>query len=88
MFTTEELIGSIEYKEWVTEPVVLIHNTYHDAVEPYQTYIVIQSLGDGLYSITRFFKSGNRIMVSVDHNNVTAENVFSILLTDYSRGLI
>lgn len=91
MFTEEILKTSTEFKEWVTpEKVVLIHNCYYDSKEPYGSYIVISKENDDnpdLFTITRFFEGGNRIHTSVDHQDITAEKVFTLLLSDYSRGL-
>ncbi len=39
--TPEELKNSPVFKEWVKGKVVLIHNTYFDAKEPFYSYIVI-----------------------------------------------
>ncbi len=41
MFTQEKLTNSQEFKDWVTGEIALIHNTYHDAKEPYQSWIVV-----------------------------------------------
>ena len=92
MFTEEILKTSKEFKEWITGRVALIHNTYFDSKEPYQTYIVLHS-DMGKWTITRFWQSPNRkgqldkIHVSNDHVNISTEEVFKILLSDYSRGL-
>lgn len=89
-FTQEKLKDSIQFKEWITDKIALIHNAYWDDKSDYAAWIVIQWHEDsgGTYSITRFFEnSNNKIMVSVDHNNLTAEEVFQILLSDYSTGL-
>ena len=91
MFTEQQLKESAEFKEWVTpENVVLIHNCYYDSKEPYGSYIVISKEDDdnpSLYTITRFFQGGNNINVSVDYQDVTAEEIFPLLLSDYSGGL-
>lgn len=92
MFTEEELKNSPEFKTWIGGRVALIHNTYFDSVEPYQTYIVLHS-DMGKWTITRFWKSPNRkdqlnkIWASVDHRDVSTEEVFKLLLSEYSRGL-
>lgn len=92
MFTEQQLKDSAEFKEWVMGEVALIHNCYYDAKEPYGSYIVLSKEDDDepdLYSITRFFKhiGSNHIYVSVDHQNITHQKVFELLLSDYSRGL-
>jgi len=92
MFTEENLKNSTEFKEWITGRIALMHNTYFDSKEPYQTYIVVHS-DMGKWTITRFWKSPNRkdeldkIHVSNDHVEISTEEVFKILLADYSRGL-
>jgi len=92
MFTEENLKNSTEFKEWITGRIALMHNTYFDSKEPYQTYIVVHS-DMGKWTITRFWKSPNRkdeldkIHVSNDHVEISTEEVFKILLSDYSRGL-
>lgn len=92
MFTEEILKNSTEFKDWVTGRVALIHNTYFDSVEPYQTYIVLHS-DMGKWTITRFWRSPNRkdqldrIHVSNDYVDISTEEVFKLLLSKYSRGL-
>jgi|GEM_PF-7070049 len=92
MFTEENLKNSTEFKKWITGRIALMHNTYFDSKEPYQTYIVVHS-DMGKWTITRFWKSPNRkdeldkIHVSNDHVEISTEEVFKILLSDYSRGL-
>lgn len=92
MFTEENLKNSTEFKEWITGRIALMHNTYFDSKEPYQAYIVVHS-DMGKWTITRFWKSPNRkdeldkIHVSNDHVEISTEEVFKILLADYSRGL-
>lgn len=86
MFTEEILKNSKEFKEWVTGRVALIHNTYYDNKEPYATWIVLHS-DMGKWTITRFFEGGGKIQVSNDHVNVSTEETFKLLLSDYSRGL-
>jgi len=92
MFTEENLKNSTEFKKWITGRIALMHNTYFDSKEPYQTYIVVHS-DMGKWTITRFWKSPNRkdeldkIHVSNDHVEISTEEVFKILLADYSRGL-
>jgi len=88
MFTEEILKNSKEFKDWVTGRVALIHNTYYDSKVPYQTYIVIHS-DMGKWTITRFWKSIGKdiINVSNDHVDISTEEVFKLLLSDYSRGL-
>lgn len=41
----------------------------------------------GSWTITRFFKTGNKIQVSVDYSDISTEQVFKLLLSEYSRGL-
>lgn len=91
MFTEAELKNSAEFKDWIKGKVSLIHNTYHDSKEPYGAYIVLHS-DMGKWTITRFWQSPKKdqlgkIYVSVDHKNISTEEVFQILLTKYSRGL-
>jgi hypothetical protein len=89
-FTVEELKSSKEYKEWIgDENVVKIHDTYHDDPMDYAAYIVITKRA-GRYSITRFFKMPtnlSKVQVSVDKQNISAEEVFEDLLNKYSSGL-
>jgi len=86
MFTEDKLKSSEEFKNWVTGRVSLIHNTYHDSGDNYVAYIVLHS-DMGKWTITRFFEMGRKIGVSVDHSDISSEEVFKLLLTDYSRGL-
>lgn len=86
MFTKELLTNSKEFKEWATGRVALIHNTYYDSKEPYATWIVLHS-DMGKWTITRFWKGSDKIHVSNDHVNISTEEVFPILLSEYSRGL-
>ena len=86
MITEEFLINSKEFKEWITGKVALIHNTYYDSKEPHTSYIVIHS-NIGNWTITRFFEIGGKILVSNDYVNVSTEEAFKVLLSNYSRGL-
>lgn len=86
MFTEEILKNSKEFKEWVTGRVALIHNTYYDSKDPYATWIVLHS-DMGKWTITRFFEIGGKIQVSNDHVDISTEETFKLLLSDYSRGL-
>ena len=86
MFTEEVLKNSEVFKRWVTGKVALIHNIYYDSKEPYATYIVLHS-DMGKWTITRFFEMGGEIQVSNDHVDISSEEVFKLLLSDYSRGL-
>jgi hypothetical protein len=86
MFTEEILKNSKEFKEWVTGRIALIHNTYYDSKEPYATYIVLHS-DMGKWTITRFFEMGGKIQVSNDYVDISTEETFKLLLSDYSRGL-
>lgn len=85
-FTLDELKNSSEYKDWITDRVSLIHNTYYDYKVPYASYIVLTS-DMGKWTITRFFKIGESIQVSVDYTDISTEETFKVLLSDYSRGL-
>lgn len=93
MFTQEILKQSKEFKDWVSGKVSLIHNTYFDSKEPYQTWIVVHSNEEGKWTITRFWQSPNRkdqldkIHVSNDYVDISIEKVFEVLMSDYSRGL-
>lgn len=42
---------------------------------------------NGNWTITRFFEMGGKIQVSVDYSDIPTEKVFSLLLSQYSRGL-
>lgn len=92
MLTEEDLKNSKEFKEWITGRVALIHNLYPDSEEPFPTYIVIHS-DMGKWTFTRFWRSPNRkdqldkIHVGNDYENISTEDAFKILLSDYSRGL-
>lgn len=86
MLTEEILKNSKEFKEWVTGRVALIHNVYYDSKEPYTTWIVLHS-DMGKWTITRFFEMGGKIQVSNDHVNISTDETFKLLLSDYSRGL-
>lgn len=86
MLTVEDLKNSPQYKEWVTGKMVLIHNTYWDSKEPYEAYIVLH-MDMGKVTITRFFMGGNKIQVSNDHIDISVEETFEILLSQYSSGL-
>jgi hypothetical protein len=86
MLTKETLKISKEFKEWITGKVALTHNVYYDSKEPYATYIVLHS-DMGKWTITRFFEMGGKIQVSVDYENISTEEVFKLLLNEYSRGL-
>lgn len=86
--TKEELKNSPEFKKWVLANVVLIHNIHHGARIPQYEWIVIHSDdGDGLWSITRFFKVKGDIQVVGDHQDVRPEQIFKILLDEYSQGI-
>ena len=93
ILTEEILKNSPEFKTWIKGRVSLIHNTYHDSKDPYPAYIVIHSSDMGKWNITRFWKSPNRkdqldkIHVSNDHSDISTDEVFKLLLSDYSRGL-
>ena len=86
MFTEETLKASKEFKEWITGRVALIHNCYYDSKEPYGSYIVLHS-DMGLWTITRFFEMNNKIQVSQDQVDISTEECFKLLLSEYSRGL-
>lgn len=85
MFTKEKLQNSKEFKDWIHGKVALIHNTYLDKVS-YAAFIVIHS-DMGKWTITRFFKTGDKIQVSVDYKDISTVEVFELLLSEYSRGL-
>jgi len=84
MITIKTLEASELYSLWVTARVVLTRNIYRDGDA---TFIVIQDLGGSKYSITRFFKMGNDMHVSLDHKELTSEEVFKVLTEEYSVGL-
>ena len=87
MLTEEILKNSKEFKDWVTGRIALIHNVYHDSpVTTYKTFIVLHS-DMGKWTITRFFTIGSKLNVSEDHKDISTEEAFKILLTEYSRGL-
>lgn len=92
--TQEILIKSEEFKDWIgDDKVALIHNTYYDSKIPYASFIVIHASEDqqenSKWTITRFFPfiGTERINVSVDYSDISTEECFKILLTEYSRGL-
>ena len=88
-FTINELKSSPEFKSWVKGRVSLIHNIYSEGMP---TYIVLHS-DMGKWTVTRFWKSPNRkdsldkIHVSQDLVDVSTDEVFAALVTDYSRNL-
>jgi hypothetical protein len=95
MLTAQTLVDSKEFKDWIGDDQVrLIHNPYFDS-ETLPAFIVVHSdKEDGnKFSITRFWQSPNRkdqldkIHVSVDHKSKTVDEVFQLLLSDYSKGL-
>lgn len=90
---TEAILkASKVWKEWIDETkVVKLFDMYRntpDDPDAYRTFIAVvkdeETDEDTPYLITRFFEVGNRIMVSVDHTNLSAEDVFDLLLTQYS----
>jgi hypothetical protein len=89
MMTENALKESIEFKNHIgDDKIMLIHDPYFESnITP--AFIVIHSnkKSRNRFTITRFWKRKDNIMVSVDHKNKTAEEVFKILLFDYSRGL-
>ena len=87
MLTEEKLVNSPEFKQWIKGRVSLIHNCYYDAKEPYGSFIVLTS-DLGKFTITRFFEMADKLQVSVDHKDVSTEEMFKILLSEYSRGLV
>jgi len=84
MLTIKTLEASELYLLWVTARVVLTRNIYRDGNA---TFIVIQDLGNGKYSITRFFETVENMNVSLDHKELTSEEVFKVLTEEYSVGL-
>src|SRR5690606_9908114 len=92
-FTVEKLKESEEFKRYIgSSDVVKIHDVYYDVRDDYATFIVITKKSD-LFNITRFFPRfggdmrmgvSGRLNVSVDHEKITAEKVFDVLLEDYS----
>ena len=89
-FSQEELESSAHYRMNISKSckVVLTHNCYYDSKEPYQTWIVVtRNEVNKLYSITRFFKLGKRIETSLDVYEQPAEEIFKLLLSNYSSGL-
>lgn len=101
ILTEETLKQSQAYKDWTSgAEIVNIHNTNHDSEIPYNTFIVIQKYpieesGDEqtiYYSILRFFTMGSNVACSVDYEDITAEEVFTALLSvdtnvQYTRGV-
>ncbi len=84
--TKETLMQSPIFKEWVDGKVSIVHNTYAENKDISPAYIVIHSQKDK-YTITRFFELGTKMHASVDYTDISAERVFELLLTEYSRGL-
>lgn len=87
MLTKEILLASKEYKDWVKKEPFLIHNVYYDSSENYAVFIVIILNKNDKFDIIRFFEGGNKIQVSCDYQNLSIEETFKKLLSDYSRGL-
>jgi len=92
MFTEEELKNSEEFKTSIIGRVALIHNVYYDS-EGEPLYIVLYSQM-GKWTIMRFWKSPNKktelnkIRVKKDYQNISTEEAFKVLLSEYSRGLV
>ena len=88
--TVEEVRNSPIYKELVTGRVSLIHNTYWDSRTPMEAYIVIHS-DMGKWTITSFWKSpkskGEKLFGKNDYVNISTDEVFALLLKEYSTGL-
>ena len=80
--TVAEFKASIEFKKWITGIVHTIHDMYSDGT----AFIVIHS-DMGKHNITRFFHTGSKLNVSVDHTDLSSEEVFNLLLTQYSNPL-
>ncbi len=87
LLTEDILKASSQFKEWINGTVHLIHNCYYDSKEPYGSFIVVHSINDKYFTITRFFLMGGKIQVSQDYVEVSMNKVFQLLLSDYSRGL-
>lgn len=90
MLNKEELTSSMEFRDSIaTDEVVLIHSPYEFETP---SFVVIHKK-DGFYSITRFWRSPNRkdqlekIHHKRDYGSITAEEVFVILLEQYSKKL-
>ncbi len=90
MLTEEILKNSKEFKQWINGRVSLIHDTYGGEGLP--SFIVLHS-NMGKWTITRFWQSPNKlteldkIRVSNDYVDVSTDEVFKILLSEYSRAL-
>ena len=50
-------------------------------------FLQMQTKIEGNWTITRFFPNGDKIQVSIDHENISTKEVFRLLLSEYSRGL-
>lgn len=91
--TQEALKESPEFKEMVTGRIVLIHNPYYDHKDNISNCFIVIHSKMGRYTITRFWRSPNlkqnseRIWKNNDYVDITAEEVFKVLLSDYSTGL-
>ncbi len=90
-FSEEELRNSPEFINYRWSTIeVLVHNAYYDSKEITPAYIVITrptTHNVQLWSIARFYKMGEKIQMSIDHQLKPAEEIFNLLLTEYSRGL-
>ena len=86
--TEQTLKNSKEFKEWIADNTVAIIHHQHRSPS-YQSFIVIHRPKDEEWSITRFMVdnfndvNGENIIVSVDAQYLSAEEVFKILLTKY-----
>jgi len=90
--TLERLKKSDEFNKWVNGRVSLIHEFYTNEPESASAFLVIHS-DMGKYTLTRFWHSLNRkdqlekIHVSQDSVNVAGDDVFRLLLSQYSNPL-
>lgn len=88
MFTEEILKKSNEFDMWITGRVAIIHDLYDEDSANDQTFIILHSTM-GKWTITRFImtsitKSKNNIYVSNDYVDISTEEAFELLLSEYS----
>ncbi|MCP4668151.1 MAG: hypothetical protein GY849_17515 [Deltaproteobacteria bacterium] len=83
MLSLKKLKNSNEFKTWVTGRISLIHDVYGDNY----AFIVIHS-DMGKFTITSFFGTQNKIQVSNDFVNISTDEVFQKIISDYTSTLV